>query len=426
MAFLRLSRPTQRWLPTVYRSYSGLPASSQSVLDREDRYGAHNYAPIPVALNRGEGVHVWDVEGKRYLDFMSAYSALNQGHRHPRIIQALKDQCDLLTLTSRAFYNDALGAFEQFATELFGYDKLLPMNSGVEASETAVKLARRWGYDVKGIPRYQAKVVFAANNFWGRSIAAASASSDPDCYGGYGPFVPNFLTIPFDNTPELERVCSDPAVAAFMVEPIQGEAGVVVPQDGYLTQVREICTRNNVLFIADEVQTGLGRTGKRLACDHEGVRPDILVLGKALSGGTLPVSCVLADDEIMLTIKPGQHGSTYGGNPLASRVAVEALKVLEEEGLAENAANMGAIMKQELATIDPSIAVEVRGRGLFLALVIRESLGVSARQLCLNMRDNGLLAKETHNNVIRFAPPLVITEEQLREGIDIIKRSISV
>lgn len=401
------------------------PASSVEIIEREKKYGALNYEPIPVALCRGEGVFVYDMEGKRYFDFLSGYSAVNQGHRHPKIIRALKEQADRITLTSRAFYNDALGEFEEFATKLFGYDRLLPMNTGVEAADTAIKLARRWAYDVKQVPRYKAKVIFAAGNFWGRSIAAVSASTDPESYGGFGPFVPNFSNIPFNDADALERACSDPDVAAFMVEPIQGENGVIIPSDGYLRKVREICTRNKVLFIADEIQTGLGRTGKWLACHHEGVRPDIVVLGKALSGGVMPISAALADDGVMLNIKPGQHGSTFGGSPIASRVAIASLKVIEEEGLCENAARLGKVLGSELSKLDASVVTTVRGRGLLFACVIKPHKDVDAWKVCLRLRDNGLLAKPCHDDIIRLAPPLVITKEQLHEAAGIIQKTIN-
>lgn len=399
--------------------------NSQRAIELEDKYGAHNYHPLPVVLERGEGVFVWDVEGKKYYDFLSAYSAVNQGHCHPKIIEALNEQAKKITLTSRAFHNNVLGEYEKYITEYFGYDKVLPMNSGVEACETAVKLCRRWGYDVKGIPENQAKIIFVEDNFWGRSIAAISSSTDPDSYGGFGPFVPGFEVIPYNDIPALEKALQDPNVAGFMAEPIQGEAGVVVPEDGYLTKVRELCTKHNVLMIADEVQTGIARTGKLLAVNHENVRPDILVLGKALSGGVLPVSAALADDEVMLTIKPGQHGSTFGGNPLACKVAMAALEVVKDEKLAENAEKMGQIFRDRLANIDTPLIETVRGRGLLNAIVIRPfGDGKTAWDVCLALRDNGLLAKQTHNDIIRFAPPLVINEEQIHECADIIEKTI--
>ncbi|KAJ8360179.1 hypothetical protein SKAU_G00167040 [Synaphobranchus kaupii] len=381
------------------------PLSADEVYAREDKYGAHNYHPLPVALERGEGIHVWDVEGRRYYDFLSAYSAVNQGHCHPKIIAALNAQASRLTLTSRAFYNDILGEYEEFITTLFGYHKVLPMNTGVEAGETACKLARKWAYTVKGIPKYKAKIIFAEGNFWGRTMAAISSSTDPSSYDGFGPFMPGFELIPYNDVPALERALQDQNVAAFMAEPIQGEAGVVVPDSGYLTKVRELCSQHNVLFIADEVQTGLARTGRRLAVDHEAVRPDVVLLGKALSGGVYPVSAVLCDDEVMLTIKPGEHGSTYGGNPLACRVAVAALEVLEEEKLAENAEKMGSSLGRSLGSCP-------------------ETKDYDAWKVCLRLRDNGLLAKPTHGDIIRFAPPLVIKEDEVRECMDIIKKTI--
>eukprot|EP01029_Cantina_marsupialis_P029130 TRINITY_DN779841_c0_g1_i1.p1 TRINITY_DN779841_c0_g1~~TRINITY_DN779841_c0_g1_i1.p1 ORF type:complete len:423 (+),score=130.99 TRINITY_DN779841_c0_g1_i1:191-1459(+) len=398
---------------------------SERLIALEDRYGAHNYHPIPAVLSKGEGVHVWDVEGKHYFDFLSAYSAVNQGHCHPKIIGALKEQAERLTLTSRAFHNDCLGEFEKYVTEMFGYDKILTMNSGVEACETAVKLARRWGYDVKGIPTNQAKVVFAENNFWGRSLAAVSASTDPTSFQGFGPFMPNFEVIPYNDISALEKMLeSDPNIAAYMCEPIQGEAGVVVPDEGYLKQVRELCTKHNVLWIADEVQTGIARTGKMLAVDYDAVKPDILVLGKALSGGVFPVSGALANDEVMLTIKPGEHGSTYGGNPLACKVAHAALEVIHEEKLAENAFNMGKILRESLRSIDTDVIELVRGRGLLNAMVVKPKNGKDAMDVCMAMKENGLLAKPTHGDIIRFAPPLVINEEQVAECCDIITKSV--
>jgi ornithine--oxo-acid transaminase len=397
--------------------------SSQQAIALEEQYGAHNYHPLPVVLSRGEGVYVWDMEGQRYYDFLSAYSAVNQGHCHPRIVSALTEQAGRLTLTSRAFHNDLLGEYEQFMTQLFGYQKLLPMNTGVEACETAVKLARRWSYDVKGIEKYKAKIVFAAGNFWGRSLSAISSSTDPSSYEGFGPFMPGFEIIPYNNYEALEKALEDPNVGAFMMEPIQGEAGVVVPDAGFLQKVRALCTAKRVLFIADEVQTGIARTGKMLACDHESVKPDLLVLGKALSGGLLPVSAVLADDEVMLTIKPGEHGSTYGGNPLACRVALEAMKVVIEEQLAENAAELGEILRSELRKIDTGRIENIRGKGLLNAIVIREDEKVNAWDLCLRLKENGLLAKPTHGNIIRLAPPLVISREQLDECCRIITRT---
>ncbi|XP_005994597.1 ornithine aminotransferase, mitochondrial [Latimeria chalumnae] len=400
------------------------PLTSEDIFAREEKYGAHNYHPLPVALEKGQGIYVWDVEGRKYFDFLSAYSAVNQGHCHPKIVAALKSQAEKLSLTSRAFYNDILGEYEEYITSLFGYNKVLPMNTGVEGGETACKLARKWAYTVKGIPKYKAKIIFAAGNFWGRTMAAISSSTDPSSYDGFGPFMPGFEVIPYNDLPALEHAVQDPNVAAFMVEPVQGEAGVKVPDEGYLTGVREICTNHNVLFIADEVQTGLARTGQRLAVDHEGVRPDIVILGKALSGGLYPVSAVLCDDEIMLTIKPGEHGSTYGGNPLACRVAMAALEVLEEEELAENAENMGNLLRSEFMKLPSDIVTSVRGKGLLNAVVIKETKEYDAWKVCLRLRDNGLLAKPTHGDIIRLAPPLIIKEDEIRECVEIINKTI--
>lgn len=399
---------------------------STYMMDLEDQYGAHNYHPIPVVLEKGEGVFVWDVEGRKYYDFLAAYSAVNQGHCHPRIHQALVSQAAKLTLTSRAFYNSVLGEYEKFITSYFGYQKVLPMNTGVEGGETAVKLARRWAYTVKGVPENQAKIVFAKGNFWGRTLAAVSASTDPTSYKNFGPFMPGYQLVDYNDLKDLELALRDKNVAAYMVEPIQGEAGVVVPDDGYLKGVRELCTKYNVLFIADEIQTGLARTGKMLACDHEQVRPDILILGKALSGGFLPVSAVLADDHIMLTIKPGEHGSTYGGNPLACAVATEALRVLKDERLAENSEKLGRIFREEMNSLknETDLITTVRGKGLFNAIVIREKNGKTAWDVCVRFAEEGLLAKPTHGDIIRFAPPLVITEQQLKECIAIIRKVI--
>ncbi|MBK9320147.1 MAG: ornithine--oxo-acid transaminase [Bacteroidetes bacterium] len=397
--------------------------STQQAIELEEKHGAHNYHPIPVVITRGEGVYVWDVEGNRYYDFLAAYSAVNQGHCHPRILQALIDQASRRTLTSRALHNDILGEYEAFMTKLFGYDKLLPMNTGVEGGETAIKLTRRWAYDVKGIEKNKAKILFAEGNFWGRTLSAISTSTDPSSYEGFGPYMPGFEVIPYNDIPALEKALEDPNVAGFMVEPIQGEAGVVIPDEGYLQKVAALCKAKRVLFIADEVQTGIARTGKMLACDHEGVRPDILILGKALSGGMLPVSAVLADDEIMLTIKPGEHGSTYGGNPLACKVAMEAMQVVLDEELAENSLRLGKILRDELKNIQTDLITTVRGKGLFNAIVIRETDKINAWDICLKLKENGLLAKPTHGHIIRFAPPLVITEEQLRECAEIIKRT---
>ena len=401
--------------------------SSEELIKIEEKFGAHNYHPLPVVLAKGEGVFVWDVEGKKYFDFLSAYSAVNQGHCHPRIIKALNDQASTLTLTSRAFHNDVLGRFEEFITKLFGYDKVLPMNTGVEGGETANKLARKWGYMKKGIPENQAKIIFANGNFWGRTLAAISSSDDPSSYKGFGPYMPGYHLIPYNALNALEQEFKDPNVAAFMVEPIQGEAGVVVPDEGYLAGVRSLCTKYNVLFIADEVQTGIARTGKMLATDYEDARPDILILGKALSGGVLPVSAVLADDEVMLCIKPGEHGSTFGGNPLACKVAQAALEVVVDENLSENADRLGKLFRSELDSRFKNVGIVnlIRGRGLLNAIVINDSEDSStAWDICMKLRDNGLLAKPTHGNIIRFAPPLVINESQLLECIDIIEETI--
>ena len=399
---------------------------SSNLMELEDNYGAHNYHPIPVVLERGEGVYVWDVNGKKYFDFLAAYSAVNQGHCHPRIIKALIVQAQKLTLTSRAFYNSILGEYEKYITSYFGYDKVLPMNTGVEGGETALKLARRWAYDVKGVEKNKAKVVFAKGNFWGRTLAAISSSNDPSSFEGFGPFLTGFELIEYNNLNALEEAIKDPNTAAFMVEPIQGEAGVIVPDNNYLKGVRALCTKYNVLFIADEVQTGLGRTGKMLACDHEGVKPDILILGKALSGGTIPVSAVLANNEVMLTIKPGEHGSTYGGNPLACAVAMEALKVLKDEKLSENSEALGIIFREEMNRLknESDLITDVRGKGLFNAIVIKERNGKTALDICLKFAENGLLAKPTHGDIIRFAPPLVINREQLMECVNIIRHVI--
>lgn len=400
---------------------------SEEFIEMEHRYGAHNYHPLPVVLNRGEGPFVWDVEGKRYFDFLSAYSAVNQGHCHPKIIAALCEQAQKLTLTSRAFYNDCLAPYEKYVTEYFGYDKVLPMNTGAEADETALKLARRWGYKVKGIPENEAIIVCCEGNFHGRTISIISMSTDSDSYGDFGPFTPGFIKIPYNDAQALETVLSQYAdkVAGFLLEPIQGEAGVFVPDDGYLKTCYDICKKHNVLFIADEVQTGIARTGKLLACDHEGVRPDILILGKALSGGVLPISAVLADDEIMLTIKPGEHGSTFGGFCLAGRVAVAALQVVKDEHLAEKAEKLGQIFRSEMKSVKSDMIELVRGKGLLNAIVIRPKNGKEAWDVCLKMKELGVLAKPTHQHIIRFAPPLVITEEQLREAIDLIKEAIT-
>ena len=398
--------------------------TSQDYIKLENKYGAHNYHPLEVVIDKGEGVWVWDVEGKKYLDFLSAYSAVNQGHCHPKIIKALTNQANKLTLTSRAFYNSVLGEYEKYVTEYFGYDKVLPMNTGVEGDETAFKLARKWAYSVKGIPENKAKIIFCEGNFHGRTMMAVSASNDPECKDGYGPYLPGIELIPFNNIPSLEKALEDPNVAAFLVEPIQGEAGVMVPDDGYLKKAYGLCKSKNVLFIADEVQTGLCRTGKLLACDHEKVRPDILILGKALSGGVMPISAVLADDDIMLTIKPGQHGSTFGGNPLAGKVAIAALQVLKEEKLAENAERLGNYFRQEVQKIveELDIVKLVRGKGLLNAIVIKPTKsGKTAWDVCVEFKQNGLLAKPTHGDIIRFAPPLVISKEEIDFAIDTIR-----
>lgn len=399
---------------------------SEEFIEMEHRYGAHNYHPLPVVLNRGEGAFVWDVEGKRYFDFLSAYSAVNQGHCHPKIIAALCEQAQKLTLTSRAFYNDCLAPYEKYVTEYFGYDKVLPMNTGAEADETALKLARRWGYKVKGIPENEAIIVCCEGNFHGRTISIISMSNDPDSYGQFGPFTPGFIKIPYNNTKALEEVLAlhGDKVAGFLLEPIQGEAGVFVPDEGYLKACYDICKKYNVLFMADEVQTGIARTGKLLACDHEGVRPDILILGKALSGGVIPISAVLADDEIMLTIQPGEHGSTFGGFCLAGRVAIAALQVVKDEKLAERAEELGKIFREEMKAVKSDMIELVRGKGLLNAIVIKPKNGKEAWDVCLKMKELGVLAKPTHQHIIRFAPPLVISEEELREAIALIKQAI--
>ena len=398
--------------------------TEQEYMDREAKYGAHNYHPLPVVLEKGEGIYVWDVNGKRYFDFLSAYSAVNQGHCHPKIVEAMTEQAKKLALTSRAFYNNVLGEWEEYITKYFGYDKVLPMNSGAEADETALKLCRRWGYDVKGIPADQAKIIVCDNNFHGRTITIITLSNDPSSYAGFGPFTPGFERIPYDDIPALEEALKDPNVAGFLLEPIQGEAGVYVPHEGYLKKAYDLCKAHNVLFMADEVQTGIARTGKMLACDHEGVRLDILILGKAISGGLMPVSCVLADDEIMLTIKPGEHGSTYGGNPIAAKVSMAALQVIKDEKLEENAERLGKIFRERVKAIKSDMMELVRGKGLLNAVVITPKNGKTAWDVCLKLRDNGLLAKPTHEHIIRFAPPLVINEEQLLEAIGIIEKTL--
>tara|TARA_B100000900_G_scaffold96265_2_gene79360 strand:+ start:317 stop:1540 length:1224 start_codon:yes stop_codon:yes gene_type:complete len=400
---------------------------SKNIIDLEYKYGAHNYHPLPVVLEKGEGVFLWDVEGKKYYDFLSAYSAVNQGHCHPKIISALKNQSEKLTLTSRAFHNDVLGKYEQFITEFFGYDKVLPMNTGVEGGETAVKLARKWAYEVKKVPSNAAKIIFVEGNFWGRTLGAISSSTDPVSTDGFGPFMPGYEIIPYNDLDALKKSLKDPNVAAFMVEPIQGEAGVVVPDDDYLKSAYELCKKSNVLFIADEVQTGIGRTGKMLCCEHHGFKPDILILGKALSGGVFPVSAILASNEVMLTIKPGEHGSTFGGNPLACKVAIAALNVIKDEKLDVNAEKMGIIFRKKLqGYISSSNIVEkIRGKGLLNAIIIKDNEHSDiAWNICLKMAKNGLLAKPTHGNIIRFAPPLIINELELNSCIDIIINSL--
>jgi ornithine--oxo-acid transaminase len=401
---------------------------SKDYIELENKYGAHNYHPLEVVIAKGKGVWVFDVEGKKYLDFLSAYSAVNQGHCHPKIVNAMIEQAQTLTLTSRAFYNNVLGEYEKYITELFGFDKVLPMNTGVEGGETAVKLARRWGYDVKGIKKNEAKIIVANENFHGRTMMAVSASTDPDSYEGYGPFLPGFIKIPFNDIPALEKALEDPNVCAFMVEPIQGEAGVFVPDEGYLKKAQQLCKVKNVLLVCDEVQTGLARTGKMLASDHEDVKPDILVLGKALSGGTMPVSAILANDEIMLTIKPGQHGSTFGGNPLACKVALASLKVLVEEKLAENADAMGKYFRSEMQKMVEEFdhLVLVRGKGLLNAIVIKPSKdGKTAYDVCVELKNNGVLAKPTHGDIIRFAPPLVITKDEIDFALKVIRKVLA-
>jgi ornithine--oxo-acid transaminase len=399
---------------------------SRHYLELEEKYGAHNYHPLPVVLDRGAGVFVWDVDGRRYFDCLSGYSAVNQGHCHPRIIAALMEQASRLTLSSRAFHSDQLGEYSRYITSYFGYDKVLPMNTGVEAVETALKLCRRWGYQVKGVQENAAKIIVCANNFHGRTTTVISFSTDPDSNRQFGPYTPGFVVIPYNDLGALTRALEDEQVTGFLVEPIQGEAGVVVPDEGYLQAAKELCEDANVLFLGDEIQTGLGRTGRMLACDHEGVRPDILILGKALSGGVLPVSAVLADDEIMLTIRPGEHGSTYGGNPLACKVAMEALQVLKDERLDENAAQMGELFRQELRALGSPHIRLVRGKGLLNAIVINHPQADAAWELCLALKENGLLAKPTHGDKIRLAPPLVITRDQLLECVGIVRDSLAV
>jgi ornithine--oxo-acid transaminase len=422
---------TKRNASSVTKDLQGQSEFSEECMMLEDKYGAHNYHPLPVVLSSGKGVKLFDVNGKEYYDFLSAYSAVNQGHCHPKIIGALIDQAQKLTLTSRAFHNDCLGSYSEFVTSYFGYDRVLPMNTGVEGGETAIKLARRWGYDVKGIPENKARIIFAGNNFWGRTLAAISSSDDPTAFKGFGPFIPGFSSVRYNNLNELEAEFERDGenIAAFMVEPIQGEAGVVVPEDGYMSKVKSLCEKYNVLLIADEVQTGLGRTGHRLAVDHDNCKPDIVVLGKALSGGVMPVSAVLASNEVMLTLKPGEHGSTYGGNPLACKVATAALEVLRDEKLAENSIARGIQLRDGLSSLIDTTCIEnVRGRGLLNAIVIDQPKAGygdhgKAWDVCVAMKDNGLLAKPTHGNIIRFAPPLTVSEAQVDECLGIIEKS---
>ena len=399
---------------------------TQYYLELEEQYGAHNYHPIPVVLNRGKGVHVWDVDGNRYYDFLSGYSAVNQGHCHPEIVHAFIEQSQKLTLTSRAFHNDLMGEFAKYITNYFGYNKVLPMNTGVEAVETGIKLSRKWAYEVKKIKEGDAVIIVCEGNFHGRTSTVISFSSDPLARKNFGPYMPGFVTIPYNNTAALAKALENKNVAGFLVEPIQGEAGVLVPDDGYLATAKQLCEDANILFIADEIQTGLARTGKMLACDHENVRPDILLLGKALSGGMMPVSAVLCDNEIMMTIKPGEHGSTYGGNPLACKVAMTSLQVLKDEKMAENAAAMGTLLRKGLKGLDSKYISVVRGKGLLNAIIIEHHNKEAAWELCLQLKENGLLAKPTHGDKIRFAPPLVITKEQMMESLDIISKSLSV
>jgi ornithine--oxo-acid transaminase len=401
--------------------------SSEELMQLEDRYGAHNYHPLPVVLTKGEGVYVWDVEGKKYFDFLSAYSAVNQGHCHPKIVKALIDQAQTLTLTSRAFYNDTLGVYEKFVAEYFGFDKVLPMNTGAEAVETAIKVARKWGYEKKGVAENQAQIIVCEQNFHGRTTTIISFSSDPDANTNFGPFTPGFIRIPYNDLDALAEVAKQANVIGFLVEPIQGEAGVYVPDEGYLASAKEICSKNNILFIADEVQTGIARTGKLLAVDHENVKPDILILGKAISGGVYPVSAVFANDDIMMVIKPGQHGSTFGGNPLAAKVAIAALEVVTEEKLAENSERLGQLFRKEMNRIieKTDLILKVRGKGLLNAIIVNDTEdSKTAWNLCVELKNNGLLAKPTHGNIIRFAPPLVMTEEQLMECVAIIEKTI--
>ncbi len=405
-------------------THLNLSDNAANYLALEHKYGAHNYHPLPVVLEKGKGVYLYDVDGKQYFDFLSGYSAVNQGHCHPAIIQTFQEQASKLTLTSRAFHNNLLGVYEKYITEYFGYDKVLPMNTGVEGGETAIKLARRWGYHIKGIAENKAKVIFAEGNFWGRTLAAISSSTDPSSYKGFGPFMPGFGLVPYNNLLALEEALKDEEVAAFMIEPIQGEAGVVIPDDGYLKGVRNLCNKYNVLFIADEIQTGLARTGKMLACDHEEVRPDILILGKALSGGTMPVAAILADDIVMLQIQPGEHGSTYGGNPLACAVAMKALEVIKSENMADNATKMGEMLRAGIANLKSPYVSTIRGKGLLNAIVIDHKNANASWDLCLHLKDLGLLAKPTHGDKIRLAPPLIINEQQIKEAVSIIGKAL--
>ncbi|KAF5273057.1 hypothetical protein FQR65_LT04799 [Abscondita terminalis] len=413
-----------RTIPKTVTAQTQRLLSTQEVIAREEKYSAHNYRPLPVALTKGQGVFVWDVEGKKYFDFLSGYSANNFGHCHPKIISVLREQAGVLHHTSRAFFSDKLGEYAQMITKLFGYDKVLPMNTGVEADDTACKLARKWGYYKKKIPKNKAEIIFANDNFWGRSLSAVSSSTDPLSYEGYGPFMPGFSLIPYNDLAALEKAFQNPNVCAFMVEPIQGEAGVVIPFDGYLKGVRDLCTKYNVLWIADEIQTGLGRTGKTLAVDYENVKPDILVLGKALGGAVYPVSACLANDDVMLVIEPGTHGSTFGGNPLGSRIAIAALEILQEENMVENSFNMGELFRKGVNNIKSNNIKAVRGKGLLNAIIIDDNYA-QAWDVCLKLRDNGLLAKPTHENIIRFSPPLTISEAQIEESVDIISKSIN-
>lgn len=421
----RARQPLARGMASGHDLDPAPSALQQEYIDREEKYGAHNYHPIPVVLSKGKGIYMWDVDGRKYFDFLSGYSAVNQGHCHPKIIEAMVHQSKKLTLTSRAFFNDALGEYEEYITKMLGYDKVLPMNTGVEGGETAIKLARRWGYDVKGVPKNEAKILFAKHNFWGRTTSAISSSTDPEAYEGFGPFMPGFEIIPYNDVPALRhRLEADPTVVGFMVEPIQGEAGVVVPDAGYLSKCKEVLHAHKALLIADEVQTGLGRTGKMMCYEWDGAKPDLLVLGKALSGGTMPVSAVLGSNEVMLTIGRGQHGSTYGGNPVAARVAVASLRVLQEEGLVENAARLGPLFRAELEGLGSPLIKQVRGRGLLNAVVIDDTRGFSAWDVCLRLMQRGLLTKPTHRNIIRLAPPLVITESELLTAVGIIKETL--